>query len=451
MEPILNDPVVSFVFKIIMAFLVGALIGLERERTRIAYLRRKASELGKPLTLPGIRSFGLLSLYGLFIAYIPQFIDDASVKIISEVFLILVIYTVLVFYIYRRTIMAKATGITTYIVMSLSLILGFLVGVDKVLEAIATSTLVTLILAIKPSIEKFVTGIEYKELLSGLELALFVFVLGPFFLIGHPSLYGIDISKFYLLFVIILGLSYFSYIAVKLKGSEALRYIAFLGGLVNSEAAASNIASVLDKQKELSDNEISRLMREYLLLIIWAMIIRNLIVILVLAYPVFTVTELAKLVGLLILFSLIPMIYSARMFLLEKEPGLEKIEVTIMNPLSYRTALKVIFAYSIIFTVGYITSMLLPPQYLVFVAFIGGLVNAGAMILTFLALAQIMELSHTYVMLLILIANAGAVINKLLFIRTVTTRPSITRAAISAITLSMISAIASIIVLFIIS
>ena len=347
--------------------------------------------------------------------------------------------------------MAKATGITTYIVMSLSLILGFLVGVDKVLEAIATSTLVTLILAIKPSIERFVTGIEYKELLSGLELALFVFVLGPFFLIGHPSLYGIDISKFYLLFVIILGLSYFSYIAVKLKGSEALRYIAFLGGLVNSEAAASNIASVLDKQKELSDNEISRLMREYLLLIIWAMIIRNLIVILVLAYPVFTVTELAKLVGLLILFSLIPMIYSARMFLLEKEPGLKKIEVTIMNPLSYRTALKVIFAYSIIFTVGYITSMLLPPQYLVFVAFIGGLVNAGAMILTFLALAQIMELSHTYVMLLILIAMSGAVINKLLFIRTVTTRSSITRAAISAITLSMISAIASIIVLFIIS
>lgn len=90
------------------------------------------------------------------------------------------------------------------------------------------------------------------------------------------------------------------------------------------------------------------------------------------------------------------------MFLLEKEPELKKIVVTMMNPLSYRTAFKAIFAYSIIFFAGYTASTLLPPQYLVFVAFIGGLVNAGAMILTFLALAQITGLSHTYVMLLIL-------------------------------------------------
>lgn len=71
--------------------------------------------------------------------------------------------------------------------------------------------------------------------------------------------------------------------------------------------------------------------------------------------------------------------------------------------------------------------------------------------MTFLALAQVTGLSHTYGMLLILIVNMGAVINKLLFIRTVTTRSSITRATISAIVLSMISAIASIIVLSILS
>jgi len=88
--------------------------------------------------------------------------------------------------------------------------------------------------------------------------------------------------------------------------------------------------------------------------------------------------ELAKLIGLLILFLLIPMLYSARMFLLEKEPELKKIVVTMMNPLSYRTALKAILAYSIIIIsfAGYTASTL--PQYLVFVAFIGGLVNAGA-------------------------------------------------------------------------
>ncbi len=450
MNQLMSEPVVDFVFKIIMAFLVGALIGLERERTRIVYLaRKKHGEQIKTLALPGVRSFGLLSLYGMVSAYISQLVAMIETKIIIEAFFSSILFIILFFYLYRRTIMGGATGITTYIVMSLSVMLGFLVGFGKLLEAVSTSSLITLILAIKPSIERFVKEIEYNELLSGLELALFVFVLGPFFLLGHPELYGIDLSKFYLLFIIILALSYFSYIAVKLRGSRALKYIAFLGGLVNSEAAASNIAGVLDRQTGVPDNRIGSLMLSNLSLIIAAMILRNLIIVTVLAYPLFDIRHLIIMVTVLLTSMIIPLIYGVKVIVGREELGVGGIKVTIENPISYSVAFKVITAYTLIFILGYAMSLILPPEYLVIIAFVGGLINAGATILTFITLSQIMSLGYKFILLLVVTANMGAIFNKILFIKTVSSRRVIIISSIKAIILSLISTLIAVAVMII--
>ncbi len=442
-----SDPVADYVFKVILGFLVGALIGLERERTRIVLAEKRAEIQEYYKTLPGLRSFGLLSLYGMLMAYMPSIVNDSSLSVALFIFSAGMIFAVYLIYIYARTRASGKIGITTYIVMVLAIFLGYLVGVDRVIEAVATSSLITLVLAIKPSIQRFVRGVKYRELLSGLELALFVFVLGPLFM-AYPTIYGIDVSRLYILFIIILGLSYISYIAVKVKGTEALKYIAFLGGLVNSEAAASNIANVLSKQKGLGYKEIFRLMMNYLFIIITAMIIRNLIVVGVLAYPSLETTYLVRLLAYIAVLLLAPLIFTIKTLVFEKEPWIGRIEVTIKNPLSYSVAFKVVIAYATIFLLGYIISTFLPPQGLIVIALIGGFVNAGATILTFLTLSTVIDLGFKYVASLVVIALTGGIVNKIFFIKTTTSNKAIIKATTTTIAITMTSSIASLILIY---
>lgn len=441
----LNDPTTDFVFKIIISFLAGALIGLERERTRIVLMERRGS--GKEyFVLPGIRSFGLLSLYGMLLSYTSFNVNYLDIRIVLTVFMTLIVFIIFITYIYQRSIQSRRTGITTYIVMSIALILGFLVGIDKVYEAIAASVFVTLILAIKPSIQAFVKEITYKELLSGLELGLFVFVLGPFFLIQRPKVMGIELSTFYVLFIVILVLSYFSYIAVKIKGAKALRYIAFLGGLVNSEAATSNIANVLSEQ-DISDQELKNLMKKYVFLIITAMIIRNLIIFVTLGYQFLEFIQLLYISSAILISMLIPLIISVKTFFFEHGEYIRNIRVTIKNPLTFSVALKVVLAYSTIFILGFIMASIFPPEWLILVSLIGGFVNAGATILTLLTLTSIETLSTKLLGLLTIIALATGISNKVFFIKTVAKRKVLIEAGLESTALSITSSIIAIIIL----
>jgi len=427
-----NDPTTDFVLKIIVSFIVGALIGLERERTRIMLSEKKNVSI-EHRVLPGIRSFGLLSLYGALLSYTAFNINDLSTRIILTIFMSSMIFITFIIYIYQRGIVAKRTGITTYIVISIALILGFLVGIDRVYEAIAASVFVTLVLAIKPSLQAFVRGITYKELLSGLELGLFVFILGPFFLFQKPTIFGIDISTFYILFIVILMLSYISYIAVKIKGAEALKYIAFLGGIVNSEAAVSNIANVLSAQN-ISEDELEKSMTKY----------SYLIVILILGYQFLNTHDLLRMALYVIIAMSIPLVLSLKTLIFEKEPMLRGVRVTIENPLTYSVAIRVVLAYSTIFIIGYILSTLLPPEWLILLSVLGGFVNAGATILTILTLGSLKMLSINFISLLIILSLTASAINKLFFVKTVSKKEQLFKATLKAVNISLISSIIAI-------
>ncbi|MCD6301520.1 MAG: DUF4010 domain-containing protein, partial [Staphylothermus sp.] len=324
--------------------------------------------------------------------------------------------------------------------------LGFLVGIDRVYEAIATSVFVTLVLAIKPSLQAFVRGITYRELLSGLELGLFVFILGPFFLFQKPRIFDIDVSTFYILFIVILLLSYMSYIAVKIKGAEALKYIAFLGGLVNSEAAVSNIANVLSAQN-ISEDELEKIMTKYSYLIISAMMLRNLVVILILGYQFLNLFDLFRLALYVLVAMFIPLILSLKTLFFEKEPMLGGVKVTIENPLTYGVAIRVVLAYSTIFVIGYVLSTLLPPEWLILLSVLGGFVNAGATIVTILTIGSLKMLEINFIGLLIVLSLTTSIINKLFFVKTVSKKDQLFKATLKAVNISLVSSIIAIILI----
>ncbi len=427
MGSLIGDPVVSYAIKIVLGFLVGALIGLERERARIA------SATKEPRSLPGIRSFGLLSLYGTMLAELSKDVsDDSFILQLFVAVLAVLILILLLMYIYIRFRYYKMTGITTSIVMVIDISLGFMVGLDRMLEAIATSILVTTVLAIKPSIRRFVREVSYKELLSGLELGLFAFIIGPFFL-SHPIvIYGIDISKIYLLFLMILILSFVSYIAVKLKGSEAIKYVALLGGLVNSEAAAVNIASILSRHTGLRDNVLRSVMKNSLYIIISAMLIRNTVIAVTLLYGIYSADVATRIVGSLLVVFAAPLLLGLLAWYSRDLDVLKSVEVVIENPLSLRTAIRVVVVYATIFAIGYVFISIYGSSALLPVSAIGGLVNAGAAILMVLTLSRQLEISVNIIASALLVANAAAIFNKLFFVRTVVRDKNLVYATVSA-------------------
>lgn len=424
---------IEFVIKILVGFLVGALIGVERERARLITSSKE------PRSLPGVRSFGLLSLYGAITAHTALILEELGLMII-QFFVIIVFTSIIVFltilYMYQRVTTLGKTGITTYIVMGLDLGLGFLVGLGKILEAISASILITFILAIKPSIKKFVKEISYKELLSGLELGLFVFILGPIFLLKPIVVMGLDLSKLYLLFIIILSLSFLSYVGVKIKGGKALKYISFLGGLVNSEASAANISMILSSQTDLPIDLSRSIMKKNMFIIIAAMLMRNLIIIGMLSFSSLTLNDATVVMGLVTISFIPSILLGIFAWILEKEATLRNIRVEIQNPLSISTALKIIFVYASIFIVSYLLYFLFGTKALYLIALVGGVVNAGATILTLFALFG-MKLINTDVLTSILVlTNFAAIVNKVIYVYAVVKNKALVLACLYAVALT---------------
>ena len=445
---IFSSPEIEYLFKIIVGFLVGALIGLERERARLASTREKLK------SLPGVRSFGLLSLYGTIVSHMAIIISEQGYAVL-EVFMLItftvIILIVMAMYIYQRIKILGRTGITTYIVMGLDLGLGVLVGINRILEAIATSVLVTLILAAKPSIERFVKGVSYRELLSGLELGLLVFVLGPVFLLRPVIIFGLDLSKLYFLFILILVLSFISYIGVKVKGSEALKYIAFLGGLVNSEAATVNIASILDSQ-ELHDNILKKAMKKNLYIIVSAMLIRNIIIVSILSYTILPLNQFILLTGTIILASTPILLVSYFSWFYEEQLSIKSVSVKIENPLSFKTALKVVLIYTAIFAASYMFTTVLGTKAAYLISVVGGFVNAGATILTLFALSGLNIIFNINELIIsILLINIMAICNKLLYIRAAVKKEVLKKAGFEAVMLSSLPLLAVIIIIIILT
>ncbi len=425
---VIDEPLVAFAMKIVLGFLVGALIGLERERARIYSSSRE------PRSLPGVRSFGLLSLYGTMIAQLG--IDVSMYGLVLQVFVValsLLIIVMLYMYIYFRFHYYKVTGITTLIVIAISLSLGFMVGLGHILEAISASIFVTTVLAIKPSIKSFVKKVSYKELLSGLELGLFAFIIGPFFLTKPVVVYGIDISKIYLLFLTILTLSFVSYIAVKLKGTEAIRYIALLGGLVNSEATLVNIATILSRHSDIEPRVLRRIMSSSVFITLTSMLVRNMIIIVALLYTIMPAEEAHRVVAIQLLPTVIVCMIG---FYAWNTIGVERLgvkEISIENPLSLKTAIRVVLVYAAIFALGYAFISVFGASALLPVSLVGGFVNAGAAILMILTLSTSVHVELNIIAASLLVANVAAIFNKIFFVRTAVENSDIYRATVYSV------------------
>ena len=394
--------------KIIIGFLVGAIIGLERQ---LSVIKKVSGECGKEENdekeiKPGVRTFGLTSLYGtITLIFVQQYnLPEFLYFSMTSIIVIVAIYTALKYYV-------GDFGITTPIALTLSYILGVLVGVGEISLSITLSVLITFILASKNYVKGLLEAIEFKEIRSALEIGILFFLLFPMVPDTlDPIFHSVNLRTFYLFLVMVLSLSFIAYITVrKLSPLRGTLTFSTLGALFSSEGVT---ISLMRMYKEEGREEVRRLSRLGVLESNLVMIIRTI------AFTALLIVQYVPIIIDLTVYMLPSILVGTALtwsrYIQEKKVEIGKIDIE--NPLSYTTATKFVLVFiAITFLVVFFEKVF---SYYGILAgsFIGGFVSNLAICLSVASLLTTGEIDAKLAVISILLGTMSAVLNKIIYV-----------------------------------
>jgi uncharacterized membrane protein (DUF4010 family) len=228
--------ILEVVQMIIISALVGGLIGIEREK--------------KKTVLAGSRTFMLIAMYGTFTVFIAEQLNTPS--FISASFIGVALVAVLLGFI--KNYKLNDIGITTAVAFLVAYALGLMVGQGLIVESLAASVIVTVILVSKYYFKSFADALTHKELINALEFGVIAFVLYPIVPDRPIDPFGVINPKILVLLVIVVStMGLFGFFALRtLDPKKGLPIVGALGSLVNSEAVASSLAASVKKDRSLT-------------------------------------------------------------------------------------------------------------------------------------------------------------------------------------------------------
>ncbi len=243
--------------KFIVALIIGAVIGLERESQGIIKAKDKESQ-----HKVGVRTLSLLGALGalsgiLFVKFLPIFI-----LISCAVVAILLTYYVL------HSFRTRDVGFTTELGILYSYIIGVVIGLEvfPMQVTLALSVIVIMILSRKSDIQLLLRGIQREELLAFISYGLIALVVLPFLpnkgftLSSIPTIdtivssFGGNIDSFknieilnpfklWFIIVLITGIDIVGYALERIIGARPGRLIAsIVGGFISSTATTLALA-----------------------------------------------------------------------------------------------------------------------------------------------------------------------------------------------------------------
>jgi uncharacterized membrane protein (DUF4010 family) len=206
---------------LLTATLIGFVVGLERERAKA---ERIIGVLG------GVRTFTLLGLLGALCAVAP-------LNYLSAVGLVVIGALALVSH-------RQHEGSTTEVAALAVYVLGALCGFGLVIPALFGGVIVFVFLGFREELHTFVAGLKREELEAALLLALFLGVIYPLLPDASYGPYGIwNPREIWRVVLLVAGVNFVGYIALRLLGSRGLWLAALLGGLVSSTAVTLSMTS----------------------------------------------------------------------------------------------------------------------------------------------------------------------------------------------------------------
>ncbi|RLF68111.1 MAG: hypothetical protein DRN26_00465 [Thermoplasmata archaeon] len=348
------DPVIA-IQKILVSFLMGFLIGLERERRG-----------AKRFMIAGVRTFPLVSVSGTVVYIISEEIGNYMLIIIGLLFSIAL--AILIAYIHYSM---GVPGLTTSTIAFSTFLVGILVGMGQIAVA-AVITVVTVLLGLERSLFKSIAeNISQSELVEALEFIVIALIIYP--LLPSGKIYGlIDLQWYVYIIIVISILSFMSFIAMRVLGVRGGSIIsALLGGLVNSEATTLSLATRLG-----ADPSLKRTLIAGVLVTNTTMLLRNVII------AMFSIRGVNEYIGHYfgiilptIMTSLVISCYYVTKTMGEKARA---IRIEIESPLGLKNAIK----FSLIFLVLYVLTALVVSRFreAIYVLAIGGVVSGAAVI-----------------------------------------------------------------------
>lgn len=222
-------PLVPSLEGLLVALLVGFLIGLDRERIEA----RKGREV-----FAGVRTFPLIALSGA-IAMILLPVTGAALLVAAFAAVAAIAVAS-----YLRTSAAGDTGATTEMAAFATFLLGALAGDGQFVLAGAAGVTVAILLVAKPRLEAFSHALTGEEIRAALELAVITVIVLPLLPnVGLGPWQVLNPFAIWALVVLVSALSFAGFVASRLLGEKrGLAVTGAAGGLVSSTAVTFAMA-----------------------------------------------------------------------------------------------------------------------------------------------------------------------------------------------------------------
>jgi len=253
--------ILDFFQKLVLASLIGILIGIEREHRRAE---------GREL-IAGVRSFTIASITGMVSSYLALTVNP-GILLLSLAFFSMIS----AIYVYIKNVTLRQPGITGPIALFCTFLLGIFITHNQYMISIAGAVVITLLLAEKRKLHSFATELTDVEIQSAVRFLAVIFILYP--VTPDEQFMGVINPRWVLLIVIVVStISFISFITMKKFGPKyGLPISGLLGGIVNSEATTGAIAAMAKEKSELVESSFTGIIMSNA-----SMLVRNLLIALI--------------------------------------------------------------------------------------------------------------------------------------------------------------------------
>ncbi len=226
---LVTDTTIPALERLLVAMLVGFLVGLDRERAEA----RKDHAL-----FAGVRTFPLIALAGA----IPMLLEDrVGPALLVATFLAIAAVAVVS---YVRTSAHGRIGATTEVAALATFLLGALAGAGQLVVAGAAGVALAVLLVGKPRLEAFSNALTTEEIRGALELAVITVIVLPLLPDrGYGPWQALNPREIWIVVVLVSALSFVGFVAMRVLGAgRGMAITGAVGGLVSSTAITISMA-----------------------------------------------------------------------------------------------------------------------------------------------------------------------------------------------------------------
>ncbi|MFA5406461.1 MAG: DUF4010 domain-containing protein [Candidatus Nanoarchaeia archaeon] len=376
--------------QLVFSAALGGLVGIEREFGR---------RVKKSIPI-GVRTMIFISLLGTLTMVLQEWVSSPWLVVIGLVGLI--ILSAISYH--ERCEDSGERGLTTYAAAFITYLVGVLIGLNEFLIAVIIAVIITTILSLSHELHSFAEALSREEWRSTIIMAIISLVILPLLPDTAIDPFGIfNPFRFWLMVVIITGLSFISYILMRLS-NKGLSMTGLLGGFLSSKVTAYQLT-----QKAKNNPELRTQAFNGVLLAVSASIITNVFIAIIGTFDFNILSEL-----------IIPLLVITAVILIAfiKGDGAGKdFELTIKNPLNFFNALKIALLIFLFSEGAYLLSSFVHPSLIYPVIMFSSMVSSTAAIASIVSLFVGGSISGGLATNLFIFASAIGIIDKIVFVK----------------------------------